>query len=130
MPALHCAMTKFGLEIINRGAATTGLRSSPTIMFGVAIEGRANIYVAPAEQGTTVSVNTRYEWNFRAEYHTYLYAPLYNSQNKTVAAGRRSDTRYVEPVTFNTNQVGGRAFKVQCVFTGKFENDILDLVEL
>jgi len=94
------------------------------------LEGRANIYVAPSEQGTTVSVNTRYEWSFRAEYDTYLYAPLYNSHNRIASAGRRSDTRYMEPVTFNTNQVGGRAPEVQCVSTGKFENDILDLVEL
>ena len=43
-----------------------------TIYFEVfrqpSLEGRANIYVAPSEQGTKVSVNTRYTWIFRAEY--------------------------------------------------------------
>ena len=37
IPALHWAMTKSGLEIMNKGAATTGMRSLPTMIFGIAI---------------------------------------------------------------------------------------------
>ncbi len=105
-----------------------------TIYFEVfrqpSLEGRANIYVAPSEQGTKVSVNTRYTWIFRAEYDTYLYMPLYDSHTKQSSYGRRQDTSYSEPISFNTNQRGGRQSDVLCVSTGKFENEILKLIEI
>ena len=36
-PALHWARTRSGLEIINKGAPTTGTLSRPCITFGIAI---------------------------------------------------------------------------------------------
>ena len=92
------------------------------------LEGRANIYVAPSDNGTKVSVNSRYTWIFRGEYDTYLYMPLYNSHNRQNQVGRRQITDIVEPVAFNTNQIGGKSSDVQCVSTGKFENEILNLL--
>ena len=39
IPALHCAMTSAGCEMMNSGAPTTGRRSLTLIVFGNAIEG-------------------------------------------------------------------------------------------
>lgn len=91
------------------------------------LEGRANIYVAPSDKGTKVSINTRYTWSIRHEYTPYLYMPLYDSHRKS--SERKRDDAIIEPVSFNTNQTsmespGG----VVCSSTGKFENDILDLI--
>ena len=90
------------------------------------LEGRANIYIAPADKGTKVSINTRYTWNIRAEYTPYLYMPLYDSHRKS--AERRREDVIREPVTFNTNQTSMSNDGVICSSTGKFENDILDLI--
>jgi len=92
------------------------------------LEGRANIYVAPVENGTQIMVNSRYSWIFRGEYDTYLYMPLYDSHSKQASVGRRLDTGIVEPISFNTNQLGGNIGGVQCISTGKFERDILNLL--
>lgn len=91
------------------------------------LEGRANIYVAPSDKGTKVSINTRYTWSIRNEYTPYLYMPLYDSHRKS--SERKRDDGIIEPISFNTNQTsmespGG----VVCSSTGKFENDILDLI--
>ena len=73
-------------------------------------------------------VNSRYSWIFRGEYDTYLCMPLYDSHSKQASVGRRLDTGIVEPISFNTNQLGGNIGGVQCISTGKFERDILNLL--
>ena len=59
---------------------------------------------------------------------THIYMPLYDSHSKQASVGRRLDTGIVEPISFNTNQLGGNIGGVQCISTGKFERDILNLL--
>lgn len=91
------------------------------------LEGRANIYVAPSDKGTKVSVNSRYTWIFRGEYDTFIYSPLYDRHYSQDSVGRRQFNSS-DPVAFNTNQIGGRPSEVQCVSTGKFEKEILNIL--
>ena len=92
------------------------------------LEGRANIYIAPTEKGTKVSVNARYSWNIRLENVPYLYMPLYGSHRKL--SERTPDESVTEPTVFNTNQMSTAYDNdgVNCISTGKFEDDILDLI--
>ena len=104
-----------------------------TIYFEVfrlpSLEGRANIYIAPENNSQTkVSVNARYSWQYRAEFDTILYMPLYDSHNRVDRAGRVKDDNLYDPISFNTNQMGGESGGVLCISTGKFETDILKLL--
>ena len=93
------------------------------------LEGRANIYIAPENNSQTkVSVNARYSWQYRAEFDTILYMPLYDSHNRVDRAGRVKDDNLYDPISFNTNQMGGESGGVLCISTGKFETDILKLL--
>jgi hypothetical protein len=91
------------------------------------LEGRANVYVAPQGDSTIVSVNTRYIWDVKISYEEYMYMPLYNSYN-LVRNKQRDTSGNVEPVSFNTNDVGSNDEGITCVATGKFEQEILDIV--
>ena len=91
------------------------------------LEGRANVYVAPQGDSTIVSVNTRYIWDVKISYEEYMYMPLYNSYN-LVRNKQRDTSGNVEPVSFNTNDVGSNDGGVTCVATGKFEKEILDII--
>ena len=53
--------------------------------------------------------------------------PLYNSYN-LVRNKQRDTSGNVEPVSFNTNDVGSNDGGVTCVATGKFEKEILDII--
>ena len=57
-----------------------------------------------------------------------LYAPLYDTHNRVDRAGRVKDDNLYDPISFNTNQMGGESGGVLCVSTGKFETDILKLL--
>ena len=89
------------------------------------LEGRSNVYVAPDGQGTRISVNTRYVWDVNISETGYLYTPL--SKSHTLIINRRPVAKSWPPISFNTNDVGGEG-GVSCVSTGKFENEILDIV--
>ena len=94
------------------------------------LEGRANVYVAPAHDGseeTVVSVNTKYIWNVNISFEEYMYMPLYDRHN--LVRGKRLDTSLnIQPVNFNTN-TSGSAGGVTCVATGKFEEEILNILK-
>jgi len=95
------------------------------------LEGRANIYIAPQKDGKTkVMVNARYSWKFRGEFDGWLYMPLYDSHRRLENQLRIRDDNIGDPLSFNTNQLGGdgQGDSVQCISTGKFERDILNLV--
>jgi hypothetical protein len=93
------------------------------------LEGKANILVVPSGEGTKVSVNARYTWSMRGEYDTYMYMPLYKSHNIMNPPGRRQVTSMLPEVSFNTSQFGEEG-GLKCASTGKFETDILGLLDL
>lgn len=88
------------------------------------LEGRTNVYVAPENGKTAVRVNTRYIWTLKNRAQEYMYMPLYNSYN-TVGGVETAPSS--DPVSFNTNTTGSDG-EVTCFATGKFENEILDIV--
>ena len=91
------------------------------------LEGRANVYVAPKGENTIVSVNTRYIWDVTISYEEYMFMPLYGTHN-LVRNKQRDPNLNVESVSFNTNSVGSNGEGITCVATGKFEQEILDIV--
>ena len=91
------------------------------------LEGRANVYVAPRAESTIVSVNTRYVFDVNIAYEEYMYMPLYDRHN-IVRTKQRDTNSNVESVSFNTNDVGSNAEGIVCVATGKFEQEILDII--
>ena len=88
------------------------------------LEGRTNVYVAPENGKTVVRVNTRYIWTLTNRAQEYMYMPLYNSYNKV---GGVETFPSIDPISFNTNTTGNGA-DTTCFATGKFENEILDIV--
>jgi hypothetical protein len=90
------------------------------------LEGRANVYVAPKGEGTLVTVNTRYSWNVKIFFEEYMYMPLYNSYN--LVRNKKLDTNNIyKPNSFNTSGIGV-SDSTTCVATGKFEQQILDII--
>ena len=88
------------------------------------LEGRTNVYVAPENGKTEVRVNTRYIWTLKNSAQEYMYMPLYNSYNPV---GGIVPTPTIDPISFNTKTSGSDG-EVTCFATGKFENEILDIV--
>jgi hypothetical protein len=95
------------------------------------LSGRSNIYVAPNDENTTtVSVNVRYSHLTKLSWDSYLYAVLYRTHDKITSAGRQYQPD-LESVDFNTNSplpANAPEDRYLCVPTGKFENDIIDIV--
>jgi hypothetical protein len=88
------------------------------------LEGRTNVYVAAENGKTEVRVNTRYIWTLKNRAQEYMYMPLYNSHNPV---GGIETSPTIDPISFNTKTSGSGA-EVTCFATGKFENEILDIV--
>ena len=93
------------------------------------LEGRINVYVAPVESGTEITVNTRYILETKAD----QFSRLLNAQRAVLG----SDSGSVEPFTisFNTNTRGSvkwdgdpQGRSTICYATGVMEDSILDLV--
>ncbi len=112
---------------------STGVNSAPPnstyfkVFRSPSLEGRVNVYVAPQGDSTIVSVNTRYIWDIKISYEEYMYMPLYNSHN-LVRNKQRDTNANMEPVSFNTNDVGSNGDGVTCLATGKLEKEILDII--
>ncbi|TGU71036.1 hypothetical protein E4633_11845 [Geomonas terrae] len=94
------------------------------------LEGRMNIYVAPAESdknSTQVTVNTRYIWTVKVK------GEMYNehANRNTVFIGNIPES--TSNTMFNTNTTGeydaGKGTIIKCVSTGKLENEILGLLK-
>lgn len=91
------------------------------------LEGRANVYVAPKGENTIVSVNTRYIWDVTLSYEEYVFMPLYGKHN-LVRKKHRDPNSNSDPISFNTNNVGSIGGEIACVATGRFEQEILNIV--
>ena len=94
-----------------------------------ALEGRANIYVAPSTadpNSTTVSVNTRYILNVKVRGEGFAK----HISGNVMSRGRIPEETYTQ--TFNTNSSSstdaGGGVSVVCFATGALEREILDLL--
>jgi hypothetical protein len=93
------------------------------------LEGRSNMYIAPSdkdESETVVTVNTRYIWDVKVKGEEYAEHVAGNVVSHGSIPG--STTK----ITFNTNKPGyynkGQEGQITCFSTGRFEQDILDMV--
>ncbi len=94
------------------------------------LEGRANIYVAPKEDGTQISVNAGYIFTVNGSGH-YVVESLYGNP---VANGKLQPQ--TSTCSFNTNQPntcvwgsGEQTMSVTCQSKGVLEAEILDFVK-
>ena len=93
-----------------------------------ALEGRANIYVAPESDGkTTVMINNRYVFSVKLSFDTFVYASLYKQHIEQKQFGRRPNDIQPDPLSFNTNIASEG--DLECSATGKFESDLLKLAK-
>ena len=83
------------------------------------------MYVAPKGENTIVSVNTRYIWDVTITYEEYMFMPLYGTHN--LVRNKQQAPDEFDPISFNTNKPGSNG-GINCVATGKFEQEILDIV--
>jgi hypothetical protein len=94
------------------------------------LEGRMNIYVAPKENDTIVTVNTRYVFTN----HVSGQQQVMNGYGNVVQVNPVPDR--TDTLSFNTGQTGSsdwgtpqEPFIVKCHSTGKLESDILALTK-
>jgi len=86
------------------------------------LEGRINIYVAPDETMTDVSVNVRYILTIRISGRT-------NAENASGVVMRSQPIQEpaLTPISFNTNQPNKDAEGISCISKGVLENEILTM---
>jgi hypothetical protein len=93
------------------------------------LEGRSNIYVAPAESDpskTVVSVNTRYIFTVKLTAHVFA---KHLSGNVFLGRSEKIET---QPIAFSTSEQGRQLENGQtivCSANGTFESDILKIVQ-
>lgn len=88
------------------------------------LEINANIYIYPNEETTTISVNAMYLWTVNVSYEHYSY----NTWYKTLSLRNRS-SQTLDPISFNTNSENLNKNGLTCFSTGKFENDLLAIID-
>lgn len=90
------------------------------------LTGRANIYVAPTEDGTTkITVNARYVWGVTVtaqeiNYHKPSGSHFYIGRPQVAHQGE---------VAFNSKTIGEDGQGITCISNGLFERDILSILE-
>jgi len=96
------------------------------------LEGRANVYVAPEDNGTRVTVNCRYIFSVNVSGNYITYDVFGNPI--PFQSGEYSQTS--ESIAFNTNQektvnwgTAEQPADVNCYSTGKLEQDILSFIK-
>ena len=91
------------------------------------LSGRANIYVAPSEDGasTKITVNARYILSLTVDAQEInFHAP----SNSHFTIGRPQQV-HDEMIAFNSMTVGTSSDGVTCVSNGRFENDVLAILK-
>ena len=103
---------------------TYNINRNPTL------EGRVNIYVAPEDNGTRITVNCRYILNVSTT-GNYITQNVFGEiiNRGSIPSGNHS-------VAFNTNQkkrsnwgTANEPLYITCLSTGKLEQDILSLIK-
>ena len=108
-----------------------GLHGISNINRKTSLDGRANIYIAPENNGTRITVNCRFVLNVNTAGSNYIIKNMYGV---TVASGLNQSEDY--SVAFNTNQekrsnwgTAKEPVYITCHSTGKLEQDILSLIK-
>jgi len=87
------------------------------------LEGRINVYVAPEDNGTRVSVNVKYIFNVTSTGTAEAIAGVLQ-----ISHGQQNIPKETSTISFNTNQEGVQG-DVSCFASGRLETMILDMVE-